>query len=237
MPPLYIPPHPKRFPEMSHADEDGLLAYGGDLSPQTLLLAYQNGIFPWYNEDERTPILWWSPEPRCVINPHTFTASRSLKKTLKSGRFTITVDRCFQHVIQACAAPRSYAYGTWINHKIIHGYNELHQQGYAHSIETWNEQGQLVGGLYGLNVGQLFFGESMFSTETDASKVAFAFLMHICASWNFPLVDCQLPNDHLMSLGAYTITRDAFLTQLFDYQQRPAPDWRLIQATKHSTIF
>lgn len=237
MPPLYIPPYPKRFPEMSHADDDGLLAYGGDLSPETLLLAYKNGIFPWYNEDEKTPILWWSPEPRCVINPKNFKTSRSLKKTLKSGRFTITVDHCFHQVMRACAAPRVYADNTWINPKIIHSYSELHQQGIAHSIETWNEQGQLVGGLYGLNLGQLFFGESMFSTETDASKVAFAYLMHICASWNFPIVDCQLPNEHLMSLGAYTISRDEFLATLATYQQLATPDWRLIQAMKHSTIF
>lgn len=237
MPPIYIPPYPNRFPDMSHADDDGLLAYGGDLSPKTLLLAYKNGIFPWYNEDENTPILWWSPEPRCVIDPKTFKASRSLKKTLKSGRFSITVDRCFHHVMRACAAPRIYADSTWINPKIIHSYSELHQQGIAHSIETWNEDGQLVGGLYGLNIGQLFFGESMFSTETDASKVAFAFLMNICAAWSFPIVDCQLPNDHLMSLGAYTISRDAFLSILSTHQSLATPDWRSIQTMKHSTIF
>jgi leucyl/phenylalanyl-tRNA--protein transferase len=237
MPPLYIPPHPKQFPDMSYADDDGLIAYGGDLSPNTLILAYKNGIFPWYNEDEHTPILWWSPEPRCVISPHLFTVSRSLKKTLKSERFTITVDSCFTQVVRACAAPRSYAKQTWINEKIINSYSELHQQGIAHSIETWNQEGELVGGLYGLNLGHLFFGESMFSTESDASKVAFAFLMHICASWNFPLVDCQLPNEHLMSLGAYTMPRTQFLATLQTHQQHTAPDWRLIQTMKHRTIF
>lgn len=235
--PIYIPPYPNRFPDMSHADEDGLLAYGGDLSPKTLLLAYKNGIFPWYNEDEKTPILWWSPEPRCVIDPKNFKASRSLKKTLKSERFTITVDRCFHQVMRACAAPRIYADSTWINPKIIHSYSELHQQGIAHSIETWNADGQLVGGLYGLNLGQLFFGESMFSTETDASKVAFAFLMNICATWNFPIVDCQLPNEHLMSLGAYTISRNDFLAILSTHQSLATPDWQTIQMTKHSTTF
>ena len=235
--PIYIPPYPNCFPDMSHADDDGLLAYGGDLSPKTLLLAYKNGIFPWYNEDENTPILWWSPEPRCVINPKTFKPSRSLKKTLKSKRFTITVDRCFHQVMRACAAPRIYANSTWINPKIIHSYSDLHQQDIAHSIETWNENGQLVGGLYGLNIGQLFFGESMFSTETDASKVAFAFLMNICAAWKFPIVDCQLPNEHLMSLGAYTISRDEFLTILSTHQSLATPDWQSLQVMKHSTIF
>lgn len=233
MPPVFLPPRPKRFPDPGQADDDGLLAYGADLSAQTLLLAYANGIFPWYNEDDRTPILWWSPDPRCVIDPQHFTVSRSLKKTQKSGRFTVTVDRCFSKVMAACAAPRSYAANTWINPAMIRSYSALHEHGIAHSIETWNDKGELVGGLYGLNLGQLFFGESMFSTETDASKVAFAFLMQLCAHWRFPVVDCQLPNDHLMSLGAHTIPRSEFLSILAQHRDLPAPDWQAVNHRQH----
>lgn len=226
--PIYLPTHPSRFPDISYADEDGLLAYGGDLSPKTLLLAYQSGIFPWYNEDDNVPILWWSPDPRCVINPKQFKPSRSLKKTIKSAQFTVTVDQAFAQVIRSCAAPRTYANNTWINPHIIKSYSQLHQQGIAHSIETWNADGQLVGGLYGLSLGRLFFGESMFSRETDASKVAFAALMALCAEWDFPIVDCQLPNDHLMSLGAYTIERATFLQLLADHKNAPSPDWTVL---------
>lgn len=241
--PIFLPPHSRKFPDLCHADESGLLAYGGDLSPETLLLAYKSGVFPWYNEEEikgifwmcDTPALWWCPDPRCVINPAEFKPSQSLKKTLKSQKYTITVDQCFGEVIRHCAAPRAYANDTWINHHIIRNYSQLHQMGYAHSIETWNASGELVGGLYGINLGQLFFGESMFSTATDASKVAFAFLMSICAKWHFPIVDCQLPNDHLMSLGAQTISRKNFLNILKQYQDFPSPDWQELQNIVHST--
>lgn len=226
MPPVFLPPRPKCFPDPLHADEDGLLAYGGDLSAATLLLAYRQGVFPWYNEDERSPILWWSPDPRCVIAPQAFKPSRSLQKTLKSGRYHVSVDRCFTRVMECCAAPRAYADSTWINPNLIDSYTALHQQGVAHSIETWNADGELVGGLYGLNLGRLFFGESMFSTATDASKVAFARLMALCAYWQFPLVDCQLANDHLLSLGAYTIDRRHFLEVLAHQRDLPPPDWR-----------
>lgn len=233
--PIFLPPKPTQFPPINHVDTDGLLAYGGDLSPQTLLKAYSVGIFPWYNEDENSPILWWCPEPRCVIYPQQFTASRSLKKTLKANIFTVTVDKCFTEVIHRCAAPRAYADGTWINSNIVNSYSQLHQQGVAHSIEVWNEQQELVGGLYGLNLGQLFFGESMFSTQTDASKVAFAFLMKICAAWQFPLVDCQLPNNHLMSLGATTLPRTQFLTILKQYKDVACPNWESVKNTVHLT--
>jgi leucyl/phenylalanyl-tRNA--protein transferase len=233
--PVFLPPRPARFPDISYADADGLLAYGADLSPKTLLIAYQSGIFPWYNQDEHMPILWWCPEPRCVIAPHHFKASRSLKKTLKANLFTITVDSCFEQVMRCCAAPRAYADSTWINPEIINSYTQLHQQGIAHSIEVWDANQQLVGGLYGLNLGRLFFGESMFSTQTDASKVAFAFLMKICAQWHFPLVDCQLPNAHLMSLGAYTMSRDAFLKLLKVQNQLTAPDWSVLKNIVHLT--
>ena len=241
--PTFLPPHSQKFPDISHTDESGLLAYGGDLSPQTLLLAYQSGIFPWYNESDvrsllpwcNTPALWWCPDPRCVITPIDYKASHSLKKKLKSEKYYITVDKCFTEVIRRCAAPRSYANQTWINPKIINSYSKLHQMGYAHSIETWNASGELVGGLYGINLGQLFFGESMFSTATDASKVAFAFLMSICAKWQFPLVDCQLPNDHLLSLGAHTIPRESFLSILKQYQDLPTPNWQALHNIVHST--
>jgi len=147
----------------------------------------------------------------------------------------VTVDKCFTEVIRRCAAPRSYANETWINLKIINSYSKLHQMGYAHSIETWDQNGKLVGGLYGINLGKLFFGESMFSTATDASKVAFAFLMSICSTWQFPIVDCQLPNDHLMSLGAYTIPRSEFLSLLSHYQDLEKPNWQVLQNIVHST--
>ena len=233
--PIFLPPKPAQFPPIYHVDNNGLLAYGGDLSPQTLLKAYHVGVFPWYNQDEQSPILWWCPNPRCVIYPAQFKASRSLKKTLPAKRFSITVDSCFENVIKACAAPRTYADSTWINPNIIQSYTQLHQQGVAHSIEVWSQEQQLVGGLYGLNLGRLFFGESMFSTQTDASKVAFAFLMNICAQWQFPLVDCQLPNNHLMSLGACTLERSIFLENLHHYKNLPTPDWRSLQNTVHLT--
>lgn len=235
MPPALIPPRPLAFPPVTGADDDGLLAMGGDLHPQTLRLAYSCGIFPWYNPG--WPILWWSPDPRCVIDPSAFTCSRSLKKRLKTGYFRITVDKCFTQVMRLCAAPRPYADSTWINEQMIQGYSELHRQGLAHSVEVWNPSGELVGGLYGMNLGRLFFGESMFSRETDASKVAFAFLMKLCADWQFPLVDCQLPNDHLMSLGAFTIPRHDFMTVLNTQRHLPPPDWRPVQAMNHSTPF
>ena len=134
--PVFLPTNPPNFPDIKYVDDDGLLAYGGDLSPKTLIKAYSAGIFPWYNEDENSPILWWSPEPRCVIYPHEFKASRSLQKALKANIFTITVDSCFTELVRRCAAPRAYADGTWINPQIIESYSQLHQQGVTHSIEV-----------------------------------------------------------------------------------------------------
>lgn len=235
MRPALLPNHPRQFPPVERADEDGLLAVGGDLHPDTLKLAYASGVFPWYNPG--WPILWWSPDPRCIIDPARFEPSRSLRKRLRGGEYTLTVDQCFTEVMRRCAAPRAYADSTWINSEMIDSYAVLHRAGIAHSIETWNASGDLVGGLYGLNLGRLFFGESMFSTATDASKVAFAFLMHLGRHWNFPLVDCQLPNDHLMSLGACTIPRADFMTILAEQRGLPSPDWRSVQAMKHSTPF
>ncbi len=199
------------FPPLSAANEEGLLAIGGDLCPQRLVLAYRNGIFPWYNEG--SPILWWSPDPRCVFFPSLFRPHRSLRKTLKKGEFTTTFDHAFSQVIRACADQRRRQAGTWITPDMETAYNQLHRLGVAHSVETWFGH-QLVGGLYGLAIGQVFFGESMFSTRTDASKVALARLMEHLTKWAFRLVDCQVTSPHLLHLGAQTIPRTEFIQRL-----------------------
>jgi leucyl/phenylalanyl-tRNA--protein transferase len=225
--PLYrLGPVEYGFPPADAAldEPNGLLAVGGDLSPKRLLLAYRHGIFPWFNEGD--PLCWWSPDPRCVFLTATWRPSRSLAKLLRQGRFRFTVDRGFTRVMEACAAPRAYADGTWIQPDFISNYTELHRRGNAHSIEVWNHQEELVGGLYGLNLGRLFFGESMFSRETDASKAAFAYLMQLCRHWDIPLVDGQVENDHLLRLGATLMPRQDFLARLEDYADLPAPDWR-----------
>ncbi len=232
--PLYrLGPLANGFPPADAAldEPNGLLAVGGDLSPERLLQAYRHGIFPWFNPGD--PICWWSPDPRCVFHTADHKPSRSLVKRLRQGRFRLTVDHCFTRVMEACAAPRDYADGTWIQPEFIANYSRLHEQGFAHSIEAWNADGELVGGLYGLNLGRLFFGESMFSRETDASKAAFAYLMQLCRHWDIPLVDGQVENDHLLSLGATLIPRREFLAALDRYADLPAPDWR--QAPPFST--
>lgn len=224
--PLYrLGPVEYGFPPASAAldDPNGLLAVGGDLSPERLLDAYRHGIFPWFNDGD--PICWWSPDPRCVFASADWAPSRSLAKRLRQGRFTLTVDRCFTRVMQECAGPRHYADGTWIQPDFVRNYTTLHERGVAHSIEAWNRDGELVGGLYGLNLGRLFFGESMFSRETDASKAAFAYLMQLCRHWSIPLVDGQVENDHLLSLGAMLIPRPDFLDLLDLHADLPAPDW------------
>ncbi|HEX4870250.1 MAG TPA: leucyl/phenylalanyl-tRNA--protein transferase [Moraxellaceae bacterium] len=225
--PLYrLGPVEYGFPPATAAldEPNGLLAVGGDLSPERLLLAYRHGIFPWFNPGD--PVCWWSPDPRCVFRTADWRPSRSLSKRLRQGHFTLTVDRCFTRVMEACAAPRAYADGTWIQPDFIRNYGRLHEAGHAHSIEAWNPAGELVGGLYGLNLGRLFFGESMFSRETDASKAAFAYLMQLCRHWDIPLVDGQVENDHLLRLGAVLIPREDFLDALERLADRPAPDWR-----------
>lgn len=204
-------------------DPNGLLAVGGDLAPQRLLAAYSQGIFPWFNPGE--PILWWSPDPRTVIFPEQLHLSRSLKKCLRQGTYRVTVDRDFAAVMRACAAPRTYASGdhasgTWISTAMIRAYTQLHQLGYAHSVEVWQEE-ELVGGLYGLALGRVFFGESMFSRADNASKVGFAHLVAQLKRWHFELIDCQVANDHLFSLGAVEIPRATFLRLLVDLTQRP----------------
>lgn len=225
--PLYrLGPIKYGFPPITEAldDPNGLLAVGGDLHPDRLLQAYQHGIFPWFSAGE--PVCWWSPDPRCVFLTKGWSPSRSLAKVLRKGHFRFTVDQCFTRVMEACAAPRAYADGTWIQPEFIRSYSVLHERGIAHSIEVWNPDGELVGGLYGLNIGRLFFGESMFSRETDASKAAFAYLMQLCQAWDIPLVDGQVENPHLMRLGAVLIPRHEFAQWLGTHAGLPPPDWR-----------
>ncbi len=186
---------------------DGLLAAGADLSPQRLLSAYRMGIFPWFSPED--PILWWSPDPRLVLFPENLKISRSLRKTLKKGEFEIRVDTSFRKVMEACAAPRRGEAGTWIGKEMIEAYSILHEMGHSHSIESWRE-GELVGGLYGIALGRVFFGESMFSRQSDASKVAFAHLVLQLRRWGFRMIDCQVRTDHLVSLGATEIPRSQF---------------------------
>ncbi|PCJ58881.1 MAG: leucyl/phenylalanyl-tRNA--protein transferase [Candidatus Hydrogenedentota bacterium] len=200
------------FPPPHLAEEEGLLAVGGDLSIDRLLLAYSMGIFPWY--DEGDPILWWSPAPRMIIRPEEFAPSKSLQRSLKKGLFHFSMDTAFEEVIHRCAKiPRTGQENTWITTDMIDAYIALHHAGYAHSVETWVGD-KLVGGLYGLSLGSCFFGESMFSLQTDASKAAFSILARTLASWDFTLIDCQLHNPHLESLGAYTVPREVFTAQL-----------------------
>jgi leucyl/phenylalanyl-tRNA--protein transferase len=199
--------------------EDGLLAVGGDLSVRRLLLAYQNGIFPWYDEDD--PILWWSPDPRLVFFPEQWKPSRRLARTIRSGRYRVTADTAFETVIHACAeTPRHHEQGTWILPQMIDAYVDLHREGYAHSVECW-EGDELAGGLYGVSIGACFFGESMFHRGVDASKVAFAALVECCRAWNFRLIDGQLPNPHLEQLGGVTLPRAEFLALLRDAVKEP----------------
>ncbi|OGI57782.1 MAG: leucyl/phenylalanyl-tRNA--protein transferase [Candidatus Muproteobacteria bacterium RBG_19FT_COMBO_61_10] len=201
------------FPPVESATPDGLLAVGGDLSSERLLAAYRHGIFPWYNPGQ--PILWWSPDPRAVLYPDKLKISRSLRQTLKGGQLRVTFDTCFREVMLACAAPREQypGGGTWISDDMIEAYTRLHAMGYAHSIETWHEN-RLVGGLYGVALGGVFFGESMFARATDASKVALVALVSKLREWGFVLIDCQIPSAHLTSLGAEEIARCVFLTEL-----------------------
>ena len=201
------------FPPAEQALEspNGLLAAGGDLSPDRLLTAYSSGIFPWYEVDQ--PLLWWSPNPRAVLKPSGLNISRSLLKRLRRQEFSVHVNRDFERVISACAKPRTYADGTWITDDMNVAYCELHRRGYAHSIECY--QGEtLVGGLYGVGIGRWFFGESMFHHVTDASKVAFAHLARFMFDHGCPMIDCQIENEHLMSLGCDLIPRAAFLDEL-----------------------
>ncbi len=206
----------QEFPALTKALSvpDGLLAIGGCLSIHRLLKAYRHGVFPWFNPDD--PILWWSPDPRLVLFPHKLIISRSLKKTLRKAVVSVTFDQTFDEVINACAEPRKQSTGTWITSEMNRAYRELHRLGIAHSVETWCD-GKLVGGLYGVGIGQVFFGESMFHTQTDASKIAFARLVAQLQAWNYQLIDCQVHTNHLISLGAEEIKRDLFKRLLDQY--------------------
>lgn len=201
------------FPPLSQAMKypNGLLAAGGDLSAARLMQAYRRGIFPWFSSGD--PILWWSPDPRMVLFPAEFKLSRSLQKKLVHLSYEVTVDTSFEIIMRECAAPRADETGTWISQEMIGAYCELHRLGHAHSVEVWM-QDQLVGGLYGIAVGHIFFGESMFSRRTDASKIALAYLSRQLERWNFGLIDCQMHTPHLASLGARLIPRSEFIAHL-----------------------
>ena len=204
------PDHPEApFPDLDQAlaEPNGLLAFDGCLSTIRLLNAYRAGIFPWYNPGE--PILWWSPDPRLVLFPEHLHISRSLAKTLRKTDLRISFDQAFAEVMQACAAPRSDGNGTWINHDMYQAYCQLHEIGVAHSVEAWLGE-DLVGGLYGLSIGKIFFGESMFHRYREASKVAFVHLVQKLCANDYQLIDCQVKSDHLMSLGASEISRSQF---------------------------
>jgi len=206
-------PSDPRFPPVEQASPDGLLAIGGDLQPERLLEAYRHGIFPWYNDDQ--PILWWSPDPRTVLFPDKLHISRSLKRSLRPGIFSVTLDTKFREVMLGCAGPRpQYPDGsTWITSEMLEAYTRLHKLGYAHSVETWQEV-ELVGGLYGVALGGAFFAESMFTRASDASKVALVSLVRQLQTWGFRLMDCQQSSLHIKMFGAEDIPRHDFLDHL-----------------------
>lgn len=204
------------FPDINLALEepDGLLAFGGDLSIKRLHAAYQQGIFPWYSQGQ--PILWWSPDPRMVLYPAELKVSRSLRKKIRQKNYTISFDQEFKRVIQHCSEPRLQQKETWILNEMIEAYCEFNQAGFAHSVEYWQD-GELLGGLYGITIGQAFFGESMFSRVSDSSKIAFVFLTLQLKRWGFKFIDCQVYSSHLESLGAKMIARKDFKDMLIKY--------------------
>ncbi|EAR62182.1 leucyl/phenylalanyl-tRNA--protein transferase [Neptuniibacter caesariensis] len=204
--------------DMALDEPNGLLAAGGELDQQRIITAYRSGIFPWYSPGE--PVLWWSPNPRCVVFPDQLHVSRSMRKRLKKKDFKVVFDTNFDAVINACAAPRDGADGTWITAEMKAAYNALHAAGIAHSVEVYMDD-QLVGGLYGLAIGKLFFGESMFSRSRDASKIAFIKMVEQMQIWGYALIDCQVSNEHLFSLGATEIPRDQFQSYLNRYLDQP----------------
>ncbi len=216
------------FPDISlaMADPNGLLAAGGDLSPKRLMEAYSRGIFPWFEEGQ--PVLWWSPDPRMVLFPEDLRVSKSLQKILNKPLYTVTLDEAFAEVITCCAQPRRGSPDTWITDEMQTAYMQLFDEGHAHSVEVWRD-GDLVGGLYGVALGQLFFGESMFSFESNTSKIALVNLVKQLQEWNYKLIDCQISSEHLESLGAIEISREKFRQQLHELLPRPgkAPPWEL----------
>jgi len=215
------------FPPIETADEDGLLAAGGDLSSARLLKAYRHGVFPWFNKHD--PILWWSPDPRMVLFTDSVKISKSLAKTLKKSPFKITIDHAFEDVMTACSLPRKDDDGTWIHQNMIDAYAVLNQQGYAHSVECWLDD-KLVGGLYGIAIGHMFFGESMFSRARDSSKIALVSLCQQLNKWGFQMIDCQVYSSHLESLGAEEIPRHEFLQAMTELCQQDSTNiaWKMI---------
>jgi leucyl/phenylalanyl-tRNA--protein transferase len=218
--PLLATQDPSDFPDVRHAlrQPNGLLAAGGDLCPERLTSAYRRGIFPWYSAGD--PILWWSPDPRTVLFPERIHVSRSLRKRLRRRTLGVTMDRAFESVIRSCSAPRDAEGGTWIVPEMLSAYEAMHRLGLAHSVEVWKD-GALAGGLYGVSIGGVFYGESMFSRADDASKVA---LVHLCrrlAEWGFGLIDCQMRTEHLLSLGAEELRRSRFTALLHQFCPRP----------------
>jgi leucyl/phenylalanyl-tRNA--protein transferase len=211
---MYILNNEIKFPPVEDADEDGFLAIGGDLSAARLLEAYRNGIFPWYNEDD--PICWWSPDPRCVLFTEKLHVSKSMQKIIKEKQFSFTTNVCFEKVMRSCRAiERKGQNGTWIQEEMIEAYTNLHTLGFAHSAEAWQED-ILVGGLYGIKIGKVFFGESMFGTVSNASKFAFIKFVQQLRDEGIQLIDCQQETDHLKSLGAEMIGRSVFIELLND---------------------
>ncbi len=208
------------FPDPRNASTEGLLAWGGDLSPERLLAAYARGIFPWFNTDD--PILWWSPDPRLVLYPHDLKLSKSFRRVLRNGAYDVKFDHDFPAVIRACGdIPRLGQEGTWLHPSMQEAYIELHRQGFAHSIETYME-GELVGGLYGIALGKAFFGESMFARRPNASKIALTALRGVLAAKSYDFIDCQVETDHLMRMGAVSISRDRFLGTLSGALEKPS---------------
>lgn len=217
------------FPDPKLADPNGtgFIAIGGDLAPDTLVAAYAQGLFPWFNEG--APQAWWCPEPRCVMIPNDYCPSKSLTKQAKSSKWRLTLNQAFSDVIHACSLPRSDAPSdgghSWIHQAMIDAYQTLHDVGFAHSIEVWDDNESLIGGLYGVKIGQIYFGESMFHKKSNASKLAFWGLIKLCRQSGVTLIDCQLPNPHLMSLGAVTMPRSEFLAQLPELIEAPTKSW------------
>lgn len=214
MPALLTPSSQPVIETTEDHEHDGLVAIGGDLDAQTLIQAYSNGVFPWYSDQQ--PVLWWSPDPRAILFPENLNISRSLRKSLKNQHWKITVNEAFPAVIKSCSNTDERKNNTWITAEMIIAYNDLHDRGFAHSVEVWLD-GKLVGGLYGIALGQVFFGESMFSSISNSSKIAFVYLVRSLAKMGFKMIDCQVESAHLNSLGAHTIPKQAFLSYLKEY--------------------
>jgi leucyl/phenylalanyl-tRNA--protein transferase len=223
--PFLDPDEPFPPVEFALRDPNGLLAAGADLSPERLIDAYERGIFPWFGDDD--PLLWWSPDPRMVLQAGELRVSRSLRRVIRSGRFVVTMDTAFPDVMAGCAQRRPEQDGTWITTEMTEAYQRLAALGFAHSVEAWID-GALAGGLYGVAVGRMFFGESMFTRVTDASKVAFVHLVRQLERWNVPLIDCQMSTHHLASLGAREIPRADFVREVARLVRQPAvpAPWR-----------